>query len=55
MVTSPMLLREFFDEVTEFGEDKFFHCQAHGVFGAWGGEEDAAFNNPGRGAAHDGR
>ena len=26
------LLREFFDEVAEFGEDQFFHRQADGVF-----------------------
>ncbi len=26
------LLREFFDEVAEFGKDEFFHGQAHGVF-----------------------
>ena len=30
--SSRALLREFFDEVSEFGEDQLFHRQADGVF-----------------------
>lgn len=26
------LLGEFFDEMTEFWQDEFFHGQAHGIF-----------------------
>lgn len=27
-----VLLREFFDDMAEFGEDQFFHRQADGIF-----------------------
>lgn len=32
LVDSVCLLREFFHEVAEFGEDEFFHREADGVF-----------------------
>ena len=49
------LLREFFHEMPQFRQDQLFHRQPDGVFGAWGGEEDTAFDDAGGGAAHDGR
>lgn len=41
--------------MTQFGKDPFLHRRPHGVFGARGGEEDAAFDDAGGGPAHDGR
>jgi hypothetical protein len=49
------LLRQFFHQMTQLGQDQLFHREPDGVFGAGGGEEHAAFDDAGGGAAHDGR
>ena len=52
-VSKSALLGELFHEVAEFGEDELFHRETYGVLGAGGGEEDAAFDDAGGGAAQD--
>lgn len=32
LIADGVLLGEFFDEMTEFRQDQFFHRQAHGIF-----------------------